>query len=232
MPRKSAKQVKSEIEKIRSFKWEFLRRNKEYQKDYDYFKKEDTEFYMNNPDATDEDYDKWLDDQYEDFYKKWYIDYMCDYKESKPKPFPEITIDEAPVMVCNRVIKCRMGDMLLLDHGKEVRLPQSLGLCINLSHPQGRIEALFKKILEESLEKRRMKLKDHDRRDRVNLYADYLKVWENRNKYKNKSWCWLANKLLPNKSNNYADGYPASHALMERYKECEKLIRRDYVNIQ
>jgi len=230
MPEKPIGQIIKELKEIEHFKWKFLRRNKNYQHDYDIYKKKEGEFYIDNPGASDEDYNNWIKEQDEHFYEKWYVDYPCDYRKDKPKPFPEITIDEAPVIVCNKTMKCRMGDMLLLDHDKEIRMPQNMGLCINLNHPKEKIMASLENILNGAIKERKENNIRHSYRTRLIEYPEYLKVWDFIQLHPKRAQKWLAKRLYPKQYPEHEE--ETVHFMVERYKACKKLIEGGYVTIR
>ena len=73
MANKPLHQVKEEIDIIGQYKWEFLRRNKEYQKDYEqYIQAEEKASY----ELEEEDIKKWVENQTDELYEKWWIDYL------------------------------------------------------------------------------------------------------------------------------------------------------------
>lgn len=236
MPKKTPKQIKKEHDKIQKYKWEFLRRNKKYQQGYDKFNKADTNFYRDNPDATEEDYDTWLQAQQAYFDEKWFINWPLDYKRKKPRPHPRINIGmDHPVIICNKKNNCNKGDMLLFRDGRSERIPQQLGICVDLNYPKGVIKTQVEKVIDDAVDARtkafkKYRYKKDFRQAQLTLYDTYLKVWDLSNK--NKKGGWIAKKIYPNDENSYDSGYPATHRIMEEYKECKKLIDGDYVNIK
>lgn len=249
MPRKTLKTVKKELKEIGYYKWQFLRRNKEYQKDFDEYanEKEDALFRFENEDK----FEAWDQSRVDEFYEKWGINYPCDYKEKTPDLLFGISHDAEPVVLQRRVpVKRPRGEVVtgynytsadtLIRHGKkEIRMPHTAVFCINLNHPKGKIMPLFEEKLDNLLKRRkkmsrqyRTKPKFHQAQltplspRKRNLYDEYLRIWDFVEKNKDKkTWKQITKKLYPK-------GSVSVHMLIERHKACKELIEGGYVDIK
>jgi len=233
MPRKTPKEAVKTLEKINHYKWQFLRRNKQYQKDYDDFLKEKKEFWQLNPYASEENYTKWIVGQDDKFHEKWLINTPFDYRKKKANLFQEISSsNDFVVQKCNRISGCKMGDISFQDQQKEVRVPYMLGVCINLDYPKDKILGIFEKTIKAAKDQRKKAEKTHKckfkvsyRQAQLDLYDEYLKIWDARVKKKGMTWEKIAAALYPGR-------LEASHLVIERYKACKELVEGGYVDIK
>ncbi len=249
MPEKTAKQVEKELRIIALYKWEFLRRNKEYQEDYDRYAKEEQKMRFRL--EGEEKFDSWKQEQASEFFVKWGILYPYNYKNKNLGHDLDVSNDSPPVMrqmklpfkgKRGKIVRKNYpvwGDLVVNVNGREVRIPDTVVFSFNLNYPKGKIMPLLEKELDKLIEKRSELLKKYNVKPsykqaqitplslkKRNLYDEYLRIWDAVEKYKNKrTWAWMAKKLYPT-------GTVSEHNMRERYKECKAMVDGGYVDIK
>ena len=192
------KRRKINISKLEKYKWEFLRRNKEYRKAYDsYIKK--------SPKKKDG----------EELASEWWILEPLDYSK---------TYEEVIRFSGSRELFLPYYLKIDLGKGHDANCPLiSGGFLMDISYPKELIIEAFKEHLTNLINThkkskglyRKPKIRD---RVRVETYKTYLEVYDLREKKKLK-WRQVAEKKY---GKNYH--YYAIKTLMRQYESCKELI--------
>lgn len=246
MPEKSVLQVVKELIRIRQYKWEFLRRNKNYQNDYaQYIYDKEKKCY----EIGENEFNKWQEEQASEFSLKWGIDYPCNPKKQNLEHLPDVSHD-APAVQRQMRHKFKTlnddkiryyptwADIPVRVGGAEIRIPDLVVFGFNLNYPKGKILPLFEKELDKLIKQRKNLLKKYRikpfyRQAQIkppspkkrNLYDEYLRIWDFIERNRNKRWAWKAKRLYPK-------GTVSEHMLVERYNACKELIDGGYIDIK
>lgn len=241
MPRKTYTTVKSEMSKIAYYKWQFLRRNKDYQKDYDGFLQKLIHFKKIKSLKDQKAAKITLGKELQKLRGDWCLTPLADYRKKRPKPLPEIGIDSGPVSELGLKDKCR-SNFLYIMGGKEISVPYVLNMAISLSYPKNKILPLIEKMLFERIKLRKKILKEikqpsFSKYSRLPLYKEYLRVWDyvqakrfKRQINSRKTWRIIADKLFPNKYNG--EWEVKNQFVHDQYKEADRLIQEGYKEIK
>lgn len=246
MPEKSVKQITEELKLIAQYKWEFLRRNKQYCDDYTRYVQEEQRLRL---EYNEDKFNQWQEDQVSEFHAAWGINWPSDPSEKSTEYLYDISYDGPPVQrQMKHNFKTMKGvekryyptwaDIPVRVGDSEIRIPDTVVFGFNLNYPTGKIMPLFKKELDKLMKQRKELLKQHNIKPsyrqaqikplspkKKNLYDEYLRIWDFNELNKGKTWAWKAKRLYPN-------GAVSEHMLLERYKACKELIDGGYIDIK
>lgn len=205
--KKSKQKIRNEVLEIKRIKWECIRRNKDYQKEYKQYKKEKKALIGKIGKIPE----SWKLEKQVSFLEKWGINEAIDYKKSSRtiKHLPiffgavaELCIqkkdyqDDYENPFLNPLIpeyaregfdlssenKCR-GEGYLAD-GKYKSFDWHIGIKIDLNYSKERIMNEVGHILDRAIEARKEEVKKGNARKRFDKYRKYLEVYDLRVKKK------------------------------------------------
>jgi len=233
--------VKSEMSKIAYYKWQFLRRNKDYQKDYDSFRQKMILF-KKIKSLKDRKIAKiTLGKELQKLKGIWCLTPLTDYRKKRPNSLPKIGIDSGPVSELSLKDKFR-SDFLYIIGGKEILVPHVLNIAISLSHPKNKILPLIEEMLKERIDVRRKILKEikqpgFSKQSQLALYKEYLGIWDyvQQKRVKKKitskeKWAAIAKKFEPDHYKNSPEA--TIQSIHDWYNAANKLIEGEYKEIK
>lgn len=242
---KSYSEIKSEMSQIAYYKWQFLRRNEDYKKEFDSFIQRAIHFKRIKSQKNQKALPISLLKKLQKLKNKWCITPLTDYRDKNPKPLPEIGFDRA-VYELGLKDKCR-SNFIYFIKGKNVSVPYVLNIAVNLSYPITKIKPLVERMIVERIKLRKKILKEikqpgfskHsqlslDKIRLTTLYDEYLGVWDyvQAKRFKQKinskeKWIVIATKLYPDHAKE-----AGMQCVRDRYNEADRLIKGGYKEIK
>jgi len=173
--KKTKKQISKQHLDIRKAKWEFLRRNKWYQKDFDEHSKEQRIKLRRGG----KEYKDWKLEKEDYFLNKWEIAKPTDYKKSTEElgfmpsfveKIAELCIQEDYTPYhCRNIVSLRNGELRSFDW--------HVGIKVNLNYPKQRIMPALEQALDKVILARQ---KEFGYRSRLPLseYERYCRIYD------------------------------------------------------
>jgi hypothetical protein len=242
MPKLTKKQLQKRDELAIFYRWEFLRRNKNYCKDLKKLRK-DTEKQEQVPLENNKEFEKscmWVKNSWEGFAKQWGLMLAGDYFPLPEKEFNMLTDREKImllshstkpgwpqfVFIANAIIRQKMKILNFPIYNEKTL--DSIKIEINLNFPNHKIMREIEYIVQIMKSLRKKKGFKDNAKPRYDAYNDFLKIYdlrENKNmKYKN-----ICVKVL--KKDIRKVTREDEDKIAKAYKRAKKIVQSEYRNI-